>query len=234
MRTYYICDIHGDYKSFLSLINYVHFNPEEDQLIIGGDMINRGPESAEMLQWAKKHHDAYPDKIHILIGNHEEMMIWFMNELSPMWMEFGGDDTINSFKKVFGTEKGWDAAEEYASWLEKLPLIFEDEHAIYTHAGVNIGANQESQPRDIVWVNQKELLEIDEKLLKTWAGGKYIYRGHNPYTTVHVDGQFIQSDLGNGTFDDDVAALALVDVEENRYYRCTKDEKITEHLIKGL
>ncbi|MFC4024791.1 metallophosphoesterase [Oceanobacillus longus] len=166
MRTFYTCDIHGDYNSFISLINHVNFNPEKDRLVIGGDMINRGPKSAEMLQWAKNNHEQYTDRIHILIGNHEEMMIWFMNELSPMWMEFGGDDTIASFKKVFGAEQGWDLAEEYAKWLEGLPLIFEDDYAIYTHAGVRIGVDKENQPREIVWINQKELLEIDETILK--------------------------------------------------------------------
>ncbi|WP_067726453.1 metallophosphoesterase [Oceanobacillus damuensis] len=234
MRTFYICDIHGDFKSFQKLINHVKFAPVSDRLIIGGDMINRGPESAEMLQWAKEHTEKFPDRIHILTGNHEEMMIWFMNELSPMWMEFGGDDTIRSFKKVFGSEKGWNAAEEYAAWLEKLPLIYEDEFAIYAHAGVNIGDDKENQPRDIVWVNQKDLLEIDEELLKAWTGGKYIYRGHNPYHTVHVKGQFIQCDLGNGTFDENAAALALVDVQKGCYYRCSKTGEVTEHLIEGF
>ncbi|WP_249871414.1 metallophosphoesterase [Oceanobacillus saliphilus] len=234
MRTFYICDIHGDYKSFKRLIDHINFNPVNDRLIIGGDMINRGPESAEMLQWAKKQHDKYPYHIHILIGNHEEMMIWFMNELSPMWMEFGGDDTISSFKKVFGSEKGWDVAEEYAAWLEKLPLIYEDEFAIYTHAGVSIGDDKENQSRDIVWINHKELMEMDEELLQTWTGGKYIYRGHNPYHTIHVTGQFIQCDLGNGTFEENVAALALVDVEQGCYYRCPKTGEITKHLIDGL
>ncbi|MGJ9459506.1 metallophosphoesterase [Oceanobacillus sp. CF4.6] len=234
MRTFYTCDIHGDYNSFISLINHVNFNPEKDRLIIGGDMINRGPKSAEMLQWAKNNHEQYSDRIHILIGNHEEMMIWFMNELSPMWMEFGGDDTIASFKKVFGSEKGWDVAEEYAKWLERLPLIFEDDYAIYTHAGVSIGVDKENQPREIVWINQKELLEMDETILKTWTGGKYVYRGHNPYNTVHVKGQFIQCDLGNGTFPEDAAALALVDVQSNRYYRCSKDGTVTERLIEDF
>lgn len=232
MRIFYICDIHGDYTSFTALMKHVNYNPEKDRLVIGGDMINRGPESADMLRWAKTHQEKYPETIHVLIGNHEEMMIWFMNELSPMWMEFGGDDTIQSFEKVFGSEKGWDVAGEYAAWLKKLPLIFEDENAIYTHAGIDIEADKESQPRDIVWINQKELLEINEDNLKSWSNGKYIYRGHNPFNKVHVKGQFVECDLGNGTFKESEAALALIDVKYQLYYRCSKDGRITEHLIE--
>ncbi|WP_010651851.1 metallophosphoesterase [Oceanobacillus massiliensis] len=234
MRTFYTSDIHGDFKSFMELLQYVEYNPAGDKLIIGGDMINRGSQSAQVLQWAKQHHESFPDMVHVLIGNHEEMMIWFMNELSPMWMEFGGDQTISSFKKVFGSDRGWDTAEEYAIWLETLPLIYEDEYGIYTHAGINIGESKENQPRDIVWINQKELLELNEDILQKWTEGKYIYRGHNPVSTVHKKGQFVQCDLGNGTFQAGQAALALVDVKKGCYYRCEKDGQITERVIEDF
>lgn len=197
-------------------------------------MINRGPRSAHVLQWAKEHVMKYPETIHILAGNHEEMMLWFMHELSPMWMEFGGDDTIRSLKKVYGDENGWDVAEKYVSWLETLPLTFEDEHAVYTHAGVDISAEKGAQPRNVLWVNKKDLKEINQQALKSWSNGKPIYRGHNPYSTVHLEGQFVHCDLGSGVFDHEYAALALVEVNQNRYFRCTMDGEVSVHSIEGM
>lgn len=234
MRTFYISDIHGNFCVFKKLLDHVKFDPTDDNLVIGGDMINRGPKSSHVLQWAKENASNYPDTIHVIAGNHEEMMIWFIKELSPMWMEFGGDEAIKSFKRVYGDENGWDVAERYATWLEKLPLLYEDEHAIYVRAGIDVLSDKANQPRDIMWMNKKELKQIDKKALMKWSNGKPIFRGHNPFSTVHVEEQFVCADLGSGIIEDDRAALALVEVNENRYYRCNMEGEITVHAIEGI
>lgn len=234
MRTFYISDIHGNFCVFKKLLDHVKFDPAKDQLVIAGDMINRGPRSAIVLQWVKENAEKYPDTIHVLAGNHEEMMVWFMKELSPIWLEFGGDETMKNFKKVYGEENGWSVAESYAAWLETLPLVYEDEHAIYVHAGIDIQAEKENQPRDIIWINNKELAQIDKDALKKWSNGKVIYRGHNPFSTVHLEGQFINADLGSGVLADDRAALALVEVSRKRYFRASMNGEISINNIEGL
>ncbi|MFC2947517.1 metallophosphoesterase [Virgibacillus sediminis] len=233
-RIFFISDIHGNYCLFKKLIDYVEFDAEKDELVIGGDMINGGPRSAEMLQWAKENSRKYPDSVHVIAGNHEEMMIWFMNELSPIWMEFGGEETIKSFKKVYGDENGWDIAEDYASWLETLPLLHEDEHAIYTHAGIEPTADRESQPREILWLNTKELLEMDMQELRSWTEERPIYRGHNPQTTVRREGMFVHCDLAIELYPEKEGALALVDVLGSRYFSCTSEGEVSSHIIEGM
>ncbi|MBM7599757.1 serine/threonine protein phosphatase 1 [Virgibacillus halotolerans] len=234
MRTFFISDIHGNFCVFKNLLDHVEFDPLNDQLIIGGDMINRGPRSAIVLQWVKEHTEQYPDNVHVIAGNHEEMMIWFMKELSPIWMEFGGDETIKNFKKVYGDENGWSVAERYASWLETLPLIYEDENGIYTHAGIDVKADKMNQPRDIVWLNKRDLHQFDEQEIEAWSNGKVIYRGHNPSSAVYLEKQFVHCDLGCGMFEDTQAALALVEVNRNRYFRCDMDGEISVHNIQGM
>ncbi|PAV30557.1 hypothetical protein CIL05_05505 [Virgibacillus profundi] len=231
MRIFFISDIHGNFCAFQKLIDHVKFDPKKDKLVIGGDMINRGPRSAQMLQWAKEYSNNHPHTIHIIAGNHEEMMIWFMKELSPIWMEFGGDETIESFKKVYGSENGWDIAENYAAWLETLPLIYEDEYAIYTHAGIDIYAEKDNQPRDIIWMNKSDLSQMKKENVNKWANGKLIYRGHNPASAVYKEGQFIHSDLGSGVFENERAALALVEVKKHRYFCCTMDGEVSARPI---
>ncbi|MFC3041660.1 metallophosphoesterase [Virgibacillus xinjiangensis] len=232
-RIFFISDIHGNYCVFKKLIEYVEFNPEKDQLILGGDLINIGPRSAQVLQWAKENSRKYPENVHVIAGNHEEMMIWFMKELSPIWMEFGGDQTIKSFKKVYGDENGWDVAEDYASWLETLPLLHEDEHAVYTHAGIEHTAGKEEQPREILWLNMKELKELDSRKIREWTKGKPIYRGHNPQPSVNMEFPFVHCDLGIENYPDKEGALALVDVLENRYFSCTTEGEVSVHAIEG-
>ena len=234
MRTFFISDIHGNFCVFKKLLDHVKFDPANDQLVVGGDMINRGPRSAIVLQWVKENADQYPENIHVLAGNHEEMMIWFMKELSPIWMEFGGDETIKNFKKVYGDENGWPAAERYAQWLETLPLVYEDENGIYVHAGIDITMDQLNQPRDIVWLNKSDLHEVNAPALKEWSNEKMIYRGHNPVSKVHAEGQFVHCDLGSGMLEEGQAALALVEVNQNRYFRCAMNGEISVHHIEGM
>lgn len=234
VRTFYVTDIHGNFNAFTRLLEHVNFDPMKDRLIIGGDMINRGPKSADVLHWLKEKARSYPDNIHIIAGNHEEMMIWFMKEISPMWMEFGGEETMRSFRDKYGSEKAWDIAEEYAAWFESLPLLYEDEHGIYVHAGVDIHQDKERQPRNILWMNNRELSTLDDHELKNWANDKYIFRGHNPHKDVHVVGKVINCDLGSCVFPDNSAALALVEVNEKRYYKCTTDGDITLHEIVDI
>ncbi|RDW21077.1 hypothetical protein CWR48_03710 [Oceanobacillus arenosus] len=52
------------------------FRKMKDKLIIGGDMINYGPErSADVLEWIKERTRSYLENNLIMVGNHEEMMI---------------------------------------------------------------------------------------------------------------------------------------------------------------
>ncbi|WP_170138772.1 metallophosphoesterase family protein [Oceanobacillus chungangensis] len=234
MRTFYVTDIHGNFNAFTRLLDHVNFDPMKDKLIIGGDMINRGPKSADVLHWIKERAQSYPDNIVIIAGNHEEMMIWFMKEISPMWMEFGWEETMNSFRNKYGSDKAWDIAEEYAAWFETLPLLYEDEHGVYVHAGVDIHQGKEQQPDNILWINDRELSTLDELELTEWSNDKYIFRGHNPKSNVQVIGNFVNCDLGSCVFSDSSAALALVEVNEKRYFKCMVDGDITLHKIIGM
>ncbi|MFD1038256.1 hypothetical protein ACFQ3N_07510 [Virgibacillus byunsanensis] len=58
-----------------------------------------------------------------------------------------------------------------------------------------------------------------------------IYRGHNPHSTVFVKGTFINCDLGSSLDTVESPALALVEVGENKYFRCGVDGKFSEHVV---
>ncbi len=67
MSTYVMSDIHGCFDDFQMLLRKAGFSGE-DQLILAGDMIERGPQNYEMLRWMEECHD----EVLLIRGNHEE------------------------------------------------------------------------------------------------------------------------------------------------------------------
>ncbi|WP_028399986.1 metallophosphoesterase family protein [Ectobacillus panaciterrae] len=231
MRTFFISDIHGHYHALIQLLEHVNWSPLNDRLIIGGDLINRGPDSAKVLEFARHLSVQHPQNVHVLCGNHEEMMIWYFYNKSPMWLQHGGLETLLSFKKQYG--EGWAAAEEFIHWLETLPLTYEDEHAVYTHAGIHADSLLFEQPRDILWLTIRDVKLQSRTELSKRSGGKPIFRGHSPVREVTADGAYIHCDLGMGVLPPEHSALALVDVKEHVYWRCQLNGTITKHAIKS-
>jgi Icc-related predicted phosphoesterase len=52
MRTILIGDIHGCYDEFMSLLDKVNYDKDNDRLIILGDFIDKGPKSFEIIDLA--------------------------------------------------------------------------------------------------------------------------------------------------------------------------------------
>jgi serine/threonine protein phosphatase 1 len=70
-RTYLISDVHGCYDQFVALLDRVSFG-SRDTLYLMGDMIDRGPKSDAMVNWLV--HEA-GSNVHLMLGNHEYMML---------------------------------------------------------------------------------------------------------------------------------------------------------------
>ena len=67
MSTYVMADIHGCYDEFQQMLDKINFNPEVDELIIAGDIVDRGPQSYEMLEYAR----SKPKGVKFIKGNHD-------------------------------------------------------------------------------------------------------------------------------------------------------------------
>ncbi len=50
MSVYVMSDIHGYFDVLQTMLKKIDFS-DEDELIIAGDYIDRGPQSLEMLRW---------------------------------------------------------------------------------------------------------------------------------------------------------------------------------------
>lgn len=67
----WVCgDLHGQHDVLMTALDNAGFDPNIDRLFLLGDLIDRGPQSAELLSWVLE-----TDHVHSVIGNHELMLI---------------------------------------------------------------------------------------------------------------------------------------------------------------
>ena len=67
MSTYLIGDVQGCHGALTRLLNHISFSPSRDTVYLLGDLINRGPESVEVLRYCME----LGDVIKPLLGNHD-------------------------------------------------------------------------------------------------------------------------------------------------------------------
>lgn len=216
MRKLFMTDLHGEYTGMIKLLNYVRFNPIEDQLVLGGDLIDRGKDSGNIVKEVKQLCEKYPKKVKAIIGNHEEMANWHINFRSSMWLKYGGLETIQSFNKVFLSEK---EKEVHFNWLFQLPLYLEDDEYIYTHAGLYPYEALDKQNRKIIWMEEAEFYSFSKESLLKLTKGKPIIHGHTPCEYIFFDGIRMNCNLGSYSYSIlKTKTLGLVDLTHQIYY----------------
>lgn len=68
-RDFVVGDIHGHFSRLASALEKIGFNAEKDRLFSVGDLVDRGPESEQSLQWLQR------PWFHAVCGNHEDYAI---------------------------------------------------------------------------------------------------------------------------------------------------------------
>ena len=112
-RDFAVGDIHGHYTRLRKALEFVHFNPGAgDRLFSVGDLVDRGPESEQCLEWLE-----YP-WFHAIKGNHEELLeaYTYAQIKTGYYMECGG---------VWAAAKTDVERMEYAIRFADLPYLME-------------------------------------------------------------------------------------------------------------
>lgn len=68
-RDFAVGDIHGHFTRLKASLEAAQFNPDVDRLFSVGDLVDRGPESADCIQWINK------PWFHAVQGNHEDIAV---------------------------------------------------------------------------------------------------------------------------------------------------------------
>lgn len=180
-----ISDIHGCYNKFVNLLEQTKYKPEEDQLILLGDYIDRGSMSYETVQLVK---ECVAKGAIALLGNHELMAMHSIENgyTAGMWLYNGGQSTIDSYKN------NQSKIDNDLEFLKSLPSYHETEEYIFVHAGLD---PDEPLPEnmyieDLVWIR-------DEWLYSDYSGKPCVF-GHTPMKNVLVknNGKQIGIDTG--------------------------------------
>ncbi len=124
MATYVIGDVHGCYDSLQQLIQKIEFNPEHDHLWFVGDLVNRGSQSLQCLQYLISLGKAAT----MVLGNHDIHLLAAHAGLKKYQNKL---DTLQPILQHPDVEVMMD-------WLRHCPLVFKHpkEKIVMVHAGV--------------------------------------------------------------------------------------------------
>jgi len=157
LKDYFIIgDVHGCLKTFEEMVS--HWDPDREILIQLGDLIDRGAYSPQTVRFCMQLELKHPDKVKILRGNHEQMLLDFYDDISTSWLANGGRDTLHQFVAEELEIK------EILPWINKRNFYFETEYLFISHAGLAKELYEAIDPRDpngLLW-NRAQLININK------------------------------------------------------------------------
>ena len=213
-RDLVIGGVHGQRATFERLLGTVGYSPEAgDRVLLLGDVIDRGPDSAGMLTWLQR------DGVACVRGNHEQLMLDAIEgnkEIEELWMDGNGGQWARALD-----------IRERDAWrevLRALPVALEVEGAkgtfVLVHAEV---------PHETPWWALKAWIEEGDRCARIralWARKRFgnepardggvpdvwrTFHGHVPLRRLIQVGNMRWIDTGAGWADQyDGAALTCV------------------------
>ena len=197
MKTFVVGDIHGRCAQLHGLLEMLPRDESTDTLVFLGDLIDRGPDVPGVVEHVLNLCREDPERVICLRGNHEQMLLDFLDDASMIWMETatGGDRTFEQYTETplrLRMESDFDAARDLMAeripphqidFFRQLPLYHEDDHALYVHAGLEKGKHpSESSPHALLWTR-------DEDFHKSYYGKPCVF-GHTPTPFLPWRGRF--------------------------------------------
>jgi serine/threonine protein phosphatase 1 len=207
-RIYAVGDIHGRADLLQAMFDKLEAHNDRNPHLAGptvillGDMIDRGPDSARVLRLVKAIQEQ-TDRLVVLMGNHELLMVKALEGYPGMlsaWLKSGGDQTLRSYgvdPEELGDNPIVAASiisqaipDETVQWLSQLPLSARSGDYMFCHAGVRPGVALAAQKADdLLWIRREFL--SDER-----DHGAMIVHGHSIETEVQLRSNRIGIDTG--------------------------------------
>lgn len=177
-RAYAVGDIHGRLDLLDHLLDQIHADmqrrgPKETLLIFVGDLIDRGPASAQVVERLRTYvHDGV--RPIFLLGNHEEVLLRILDgdgSLIASWLRFGGSQCLRSYGVEPAALKGLRdpeivevvrraIPEEHVEFLRSFVDTCRFGDYLFVHAGIRPGVELHEQSQsDLRWIREPFLLD---------------------------------------------------------------------------
>lgn len=111
-RDFCVGDIHGHFTKLQKAMDAIGFDPACDRLFSVGDLVDRGPECRDALEWLDK------PWFHSVRGNHDDYVCRFDTCDVNNWVYNGGS---------WFAGMAWDEQHEFAAQFRELPFAIEVE-----------------------------------------------------------------------------------------------------------
>jgi serine/threonine protein phosphatase 1 len=212
-RRIVIGDVHGHYEGLRQLFSLLDLQ-EHDTVYFLGDLIDRGPASAQVVEFVRTH--GYP----CLLGNHEQMMqLAFQSDADDFtrqgWLAAGGHSTLDSYRSCE------DQVAQDLCWMETLPIYLDLGDFWLVHAGVHPHISLEQQSaQEFCWI-RKEFHQMQQPFFTD----KTILTGHTiTFTFPGVEpGQLAQGvgwiDIDTGAYHPRSGWMTALDIVQKQVYQ---------------
>lgn len=121
MAIYAVGDIQGCYAELQHLLEQIRFDPAQDQLWLVGDLVNRGPESLQVLRFVK----SLGDSAITVLGNHDLHLL----AVAEGTAELHRSDTLDEVLAAPDRD-------ELLTWLRHQRLMYAEGDYVLVHAGL--------------------------------------------------------------------------------------------------
>ncbi|WP_413161181.1 metallophosphoesterase family protein [Capilliphycus salinus ALCB114379] len=166
-RRLIIGDVHGHYDGMMTLLEKLDPG-QEDRVYFLGDLVDRGPKSAQVVEFVKN------SPYRCLMGNHEQLMLNALPEVGKntqawqAWLYSGGHSTIASYQEAGMMPR------DHLLWMRSLPVFLDLGDVWLVHAGVNpyLPLSQQTEAQ-FCWIRREF-----HKIPKPYFNNKLIIIGH--------------------------------------------------------
>lgn len=168
---YAVGDVHGRLDLYKKLEDRIQSDADRTSegpalVILLGDMVDRGPDSARLLELLCAPPPAGIER-HCLLGNHEAMALEFLTKPDPTssWLDFGGTETLMSYGIPPDRNGAYRLAparmrariaahipDDHLRLLASLPHYIRVGGHFFSHAGPDAALSPEDQTeRQLLW-----------------------------------------------------------------------------------
>jgi serine/threonine protein phosphatase 1 len=211
-RRIIIGDVHGHYDALQSLLDAIAPS-SEDQIYFLGDLIDRGPQSAQVVEFVRENNYG------CILGNHEQMLLDVVGkgEISSQslqgWIYSGGYSTLLSYDHHI--------PQEHIDWIKSLPTYLDLGDIWLVHAGVHPDLPIEEQSSEqFCWI-RGEFHSMSEP----YFADKLIITGHTiTFTFPNVQPGKLAAgvgwlDIDTGAYHPNSGWLTALDVTNSQVYQ---------------